>query len=231
MLINIDNSNNRRYTIFTDSKSSIQKINNLNNDHPIVSSIQSWLIRLNKKHKSIHICWVPSHINLTGNEQADKMAKEAAVSDQNCACEKYPYKDYYPIIKKSIKELWNNNWSNTVNNKLRRIKDTINLWPSSSHKSRKIEVMLTRLRIGHTRITHRHLMEQRPIPYCMDCLVPLTVEHILIECPEYNTQRTQCFGHIPNLDLSKIIGEKPQRVVNIESIFDFLVKVDILNKI
>lgn len=38
----------------------------------------------------------------------------------------------------------------------------------------KNEVILARLQMGHNRITHGRLMEQRPKPYCMNCLVPLT---------------------------------------------------------
>ena len=47
----IDNSFNMKFTIFTDSKSSMQKINRMYSNHPIISKIQSWLIRLESRHK------------------------------------------------------------------------------------------------------------------------------------------------------------------------------------
>ena len=40
-------------------------------------------------------------------------------------------------------------------------------------------------------------MEQRPAPFCDDCIVPLTVRHILVECPTYNDMRPT---HFPNID-------------------------------
>ena len=59
----------------------------------------------------------------------------------------------------------------------------------------------------------------------MVCLVPLSVGHMLIECPEYNAQRIVCFGNMPNSHSSKIIGETPHRVVNMEDIYQFLSKL------
>ena len=72
-------------------------------NQPIISNIQSWLIRLEAKHKQIHFCWVPSHIDIKRNEQADKLAKEIAISDTQLAYIHYPYKDYYPLIKKVVR--------------------------------------------------------------------------------------------------------------------------------
>ena len=39
-------------------------------------------------------------------------------------------------------------------------------------------------------------MEQRPAPFCDDCIVPLTVRHILAECPTYNDMRRTHFSNI-----------------------------------
>lgn len=53
---------------------------------------------------------------------------------------------------------------------------------------------LARLRIGHPRLTHGFLMERTPPSYCVDCLVPLTVWHLLVEC--------LCFGDLHHRYLS-----------------------------
>ena len=45
---------------------------------------------------------------------------------------------------------------------------------------------LTRLQIGHTPLTHSYLITRDPLPYCNDYLVPLTIKHLLIECPSHN---------------------------------------------
>ena len=94
---------------------------------------------------------------------------------------------------------------------------------------RKRETALCRLRIGHTRLTHGYLMCQDPPPYCSDCIVPLTVRHILIECPSLNELRFQCFhcnrdGN-GNFTLGNILGTN----FNERNIFRFLEEACILD--
>ena len=66
--------------------------------------------------------------------------------------------------------------------KLREIKkDVIKYWTSSHDKSRRIETVLARLRLGHTNITHVYLMQgQTEPPECDRCRVTITVKHLLL---------------------------------------------------
>lgn len=45
------------------------------------------------------------------------------------------------------------------------------------------ETALTRLWTNHTRLTHVYIMSFGVQPNCDDCLIPLTVRHLLIKCP------------------------------------------------
>ena len=71
---------------------------------------------------------------------------------------------------------------------------------------------MTRLRIGHSRLTHVHLLEGNPQPYCDDCLVPLTVRHLLVECPSLVDERRRCFSGFQLGDgsypLASLLGEE-----------------------
>ena len=116
------------------------------------------------------------------------------------------------------------------NNKLKNINWDIKSWSSSKTKLRKIEVVLTRLRIGHSRLTHVHLMEQRPLPYCERFIVPLTIKHIIAECPESNMQRQQHFKST-HLQLQEIIGEKLERKIEIFDLIKYLTDTDVLSKL
>ncbi len=49
-----------------------------------------------------------------------------------------------------------NSWNQSHNNKLKIIKPTIEIWDSSVRASRREVVFLTRLRIGHSVLTHVH---------------------------------------------------------------------------
>ena len=79
----------------------------------------------------------------------------------------------------------------------REIKETVQPWTSSYQKIRKDEVLLTRLRIGHTRLTHGHLMcsPHGPVPVCEECNIQLSVKHVLSECPKYAAQRNVLFNN------------------------------------
>nr|CAH7720464.1 unnamed protein product [Callosobruchus chinensis] len=68
---------------------------------------------------------------------------------------------------------------------MKQIKPTIvkQIYPKGL--SRKEQVLLCRLRIGHTNVTHAHLLNRNPTPRCLKCNEVLTVEHILTYCTEY----------------------------------------------
>jgi len=48
--------------------------------------------------------------------------------------------------------------------------------------SRYDSVLLNRLQIGHSRLTHSYLLCGDAPPTCQSCGIPLTVKHILVEC-------------------------------------------------
>ena len=54
--------------------------------------------------------------------------------------------------------------------------------------SRRDAATLNRLKIGHTRATHAHLLGDDKA-FCATYYTSLTVNHILIECPQFNHLR------------------------------------------
>lgn len=64
-------------------------------------------------------------------------------------------------------------------NNLHSVKPLLGLCPASYHSCHTQETALSRLRIGHTCLTHGYLMECHPIPLCEVCRVPISV---LVDC-------------------------------------------------
>ena len=135
------------------------------------------------RKKERHYCWVSSHVDVSGNDRADKEAESAATDDDLVYCEAVLNEDMRAHVKRKVKLKWQKYWAEVEQrtglvNKLQRIKDNVTPWGSSESKKRRYEVVLTRVRIGYTLATHGRLMQRRPQPFCDDCLVPLTVKHI-----------------------------------------------------
>ena len=81
-------------------------------------------------------------------------------------------------------------------------------------------------------MTHGYLMADEYPPFCEDCLVPLTVRHILVECPSLGELRAQHLSESRDRDgayiLAKILGAD----VNDKSgIFRFIAEADLLQHI
>jgi len=54
-------------------------------------------------------------------------------------------------------------------------------------------IIIHRLRIGHTYLTHGHLLRGEAPPRCLACQVVLTVEHVLLHCVSFTNARDNCF--------------------------------------
>ena len=175
---------------------------------------------------NIEICWVPAHVGVPGNEKADEAAKSAINSPLFET--KLPVNDYINVVKQYIKTEWQKMWNEEpANNKLKQIKPNVSLWESSSQSDRRTEVILTRLRIGHSRMTHEFLMTtpHKDAPKC-NCNSFLTIKHVLFECRLFTRQRTLYFGNRP---MTEILGESKH--FSISKILLFLRHTGLINKI
>jgi len=88
---------------------------------------------------------------------------------------------------------WQNHWTDIgPGDKLYGVKPIIGNWPSCRKLSKREEVAITRFRIGHTHLTHGHLMNKDSPPLCSICQCSVTVHHVLIDCPVYHAERLTC---------------------------------------
>jgi len=154
-------------------------------ENPFIQNILLRLHELSLK-KFIIFCWIPSHVGIHGNEDADIAAKKSLLLSQSNL--KLPHTDFRPNIKKYILSKWQSSWNSASFNKLHDIKPTLGEWHQGNRSVRREEVVLSRCRIGHTRLTHSYLLNKEDQPECVPCQTPLTVKHILIDCVDFATQ-------------------------------------------
>ncbi|OOZ37989.1 hypothetical protein BOW52_09705 [Solemya elarraichensis gill symbiont] len=217
----IETHKSSKFIIFTDSLSSLQSLSHFNIKHPLILKLLEHYTHLHHKGKSIIFCWIPSHMGIKGNEKVDSLAKAALNSTQSSL--KVPYSDFKPLSRKYITQFWQLDWDNLVNNKLHHIQPSLKQNQHISAFSRRENVVLTRLRIGHSHLTHSFLLKKEPRPLCTFCNVPLSIEHILMTCSAFARKRSSFF----NVMSSKILFEK----VAPEHILNYLESIDLYHKI
>ena len=131
------------------------------------------------KTLSITLIWIPGHTGIRGNERGDEAAKAAlssTVSPMKC-----PASDFIPELTMHYRKAWQAEWDGCSANKLHSVKPHLG-YCSVTHLSHRNAVILRRLRIGHTRVTHKYLLSGDSQPLCDECRSSLTVKHILLEC-------------------------------------------------
>ena len=209
-----------KFVIFSDSLSVLQALNHTSSKN---SQIQCLLLKHHEisSSKTVIYCWIPSHIGIYGNEKADKNAKESLNLDQTDF--KIPFNNFKPFINKYIFNKWQSSWNEACFNKLKEIEPVVNHHRIVPKLSRREEIILARLRIGHTRLTHSYLLKREDQPYCIGCDTPFTVRHFLLDCADFDRER-RSLHQVNNLkDLFKD--------VSVENILLFLKSVNLFNKI
>jgi len=103
---------------------------------------------------------------IQGNERADEAAKAALSSTVSAM--KCPVSDFIPELTMLYREVWQAEWDGCSANKLHSVKPHLG-YCSVTHLSRRDAVILRRLRIGHTRVTHRYLLTGNSQPLCDEC--------------------------------------------------------------
>jgi len=120
-----------------------------------------------------------SHVNFSGNERADGAAKSAlSLPITNM---KLPARELMPSVSKFCLDEWED-ICECEGNKLHSTYPTVGIVKHSKNIFRYDSVLLNRLRIGHSRLTHSYLLSGDGSPNCQSCGIPLTVKHILVEC-------------------------------------------------
>ena len=172
---NKDNTN-PRVAFFSDALSVIQALQNHKNKE--LNELASAMHNAQQAFEKIVIQWIPSHCDIQGNEEADRLAKEGSRMPQ----ENQPvtYEEAKTMVKKTQRRRW------------------LDEHPGHDKSdgyyqlSREDQVVMVRLRTGHSRLRH-HMFTRFRIgdsPACPCGAPEMTVEHFLGECPAHQTLRT-----------------------------------------
>ena len=88
--------------------------------------------------------------------------------------------------------------NNSFGNKLLEIKPTISEYQSVVRNMRKEEVVLVRLRLGHTRVTHSSILLGEEQPQFVGCDDHSLFVTSFLECSDFTLVKNNCF-HVTNM--------------------------------
>ncbi|XP_049308633.1 uncharacterized protein LOC125777587 [Bactrocera dorsalis] len=177
------------FCICTDSRSAIDAFWKFKKDSVLVTHTRDLLI----KHKNkIKLMWIPGHGGIQGNELADSVAKSLHNNPVICF-DTFEKSDLSRHVRQYINNKSLLKWKEYVHHYAdinpTKIRPT---FPSDAKQSDIL--VFTRLRLGHTQITHGHLLSHG-VSLCNVCgAMSTSVKHILDICPRFSIQRQRIFG-------------------------------------
>ena len=199
-------------TIYTDSMSSIQRLERCHSHHEKdLNDIQLCLKSLQEKNIGpITLQWIPGHCGVDGNERADQLAKEACLLDQSDT--EVDYASAKSLIRLHCQQEWLQKAKPKFPQaKQRKIGDESGL-------SRSERTILSRMRTGgHTPelgwykklITSGKEADQQKSDECPRCKQPETLQHYLVECPYLDQHRSRIFQ---TLDPFNLLWDDPLKI-------------------
>ena len=210
------------FVICSDSADALVALSLPYSNNPFINNIKEAVFDLQNSSPfpKIKFLWIPAHSGIEGNEMADISAKKAAKKRQ---CSNIPvyYKDLREHWSKLTLKNWHISWENLVDHKYtRHIKDN----NGALSLTRKEQVLISRLKLGHTNISHLYLMINENPPICDVCNKRITVEHLITECIKYDNQRRK--NNITEIEMINL-GES----VNIKKVLQFLKDTELYKKI
>jgi len=163
--------------------SSLNSIINLNKHSYYITPIRNIITKIFPK---ISLIWIPSHIGIKGNETADSFAKHSLPSP-------LIYTPNFTDIARHLKQWLDNELINTL--------ETASPWyklvkpltfPHKYEMNRRQQIIINRIRLGHTKFTNAHYINRNLSSICPMCNIsPISLTHIITSCPALTLQRTK----------------------------------------
>ena len=173
----------RTFAVFSDSLSTIECFRR----GRCVSRpnlFDSVVTEYNRTDATVTLVWVPSHIGIPGNEQADRTAAKGTEKDHTDMMIGLELRESYSLADSYITEKWQSQWSAATTGRLyHRLQPRVRSSIGPMLPGRRLDVMARRLRLGRCSVNAiLHSLKCHDTGLCDTCSVPETIQHFLLEC-------------------------------------------------
>ena len=182
----------------------------------------------------VNFVWVPAHNEIKGNERADRMSKASTNKLRVDINVSFGITEIKSIIKQKAKERWQKLWNEEKKGRwLYKIQKRIGPM-RRSERNRREEIIISRLRIGHTGLNRSLFLIGKHQTGKCDCGEDETVEHVILNCSKYSIQRNRLIRKLSDMKmkldivdlLQKESGSRGYRVI-----FEFLKQIRLYNRV
>ena len=187
--------------IFSDALSVLQAVENENNKSLTIRKVTTTVGEIISAHGvEITFQWIPSHVDVPGNERADVLAKRGAQCPQDDTLASMD--TARQIIRQTKKEIWMREWSTSDKGRaIFEFMSTPNRKDEINALKRNEQVSIFRLRSQHVPLNaHLKRIGVQTSSECPLCHFPEeTVEHHLFLCPALDDLRTELLPPMPDI--------------------------------
>ena len=217
----INKSSEKSFLILTDSLSCVKAIQSYDTPNPQILKLKLNIHSILQRGVNVTFLWIPSHVGIDGNDMADEYAKEGLKLPE-ISKTKVIHTDYRQSISNLVHKQWEADWDVQTLNSLHVVQPKL-IKRKGITLTRKNSVIYTRLKIGHSKLTHQYLVTNDDIPFCVGCQKNLTIKHILTECIDFRDIRVKYYKTENLKTIFDVVS--PLRVM------DYLKEINIYDKI
>jgi len=129
----IEENSPRSATIITDSRISLDSIQNVNKHSYLIEEIRERLSKLERSNWTVAFSWVKAHAGILVNELADQLAKTAArAKDKTTSYSRILLSTLFRELEEESKLKWQQNWEESP-----KAAQTKQFYPSITDSNRK----------------------------------------------------------------------------------------------
>jgi len=211
-VVNSENHKDSKFVIFSDSLSVLTSVKE-GNSKSRPNLLTELVMHLNKlDYDKITMVWIPSHIDIKGNEKVDKLAKEALSLDLINSTNYLELQEINTIIKQYLLNKWQLEYASDRRGQFyKSINPVVSTDIKLSDSNRQLEVQITRLRLGMANTNSRLFkIGKHPTGLCDLCHVNENIEHLLLECKKENigdVLRNKCGLYKSEFTLKTLLNE------------------------